>query len=85
MHETFYLGIISTRRLTDLTENNKWTLPKKNCGLDLYGSGQRSAGPAQIIGHGAQGSYPIRLTDRARPSAEAGAERVWGDAGRQIK
>jgi hypothetical protein len=29
MNETFCLGIISTKRLIDLTENNKWTSPKK--------------------------------------------------------
>jgi hypothetical protein len=86
MHETFCLGIISTRMLTDLTENNKWTSPKKNsCGLDLYGSGQRSARPAQIIGHGAQGRHPIQLIDRARPFAEVGAKPVWVNTGRMIR
>jgi hypothetical protein len=42
MHETFYLGIISTRRLTDLTENNKWTSPKKIAGW-IY------TGPASAV------------------------------------
>jgi hypothetical protein len=58
---------------------------KNTCGLDLYGSGQRSAGPAQIIGCGAQGRHPIRLSDRARPSAEAGAEGVRANPSRSIK
>jgi hypothetical protein len=60
MKFSILLGFISLSKLTDLTEKNKWTSPKKNShGLDLNGSGQRSAGPAQIIGRSVQDRHPI--------------------------